>query len=139
MRKGIIAAIVAVALFAVGAFAATFVITSDEVTSGTDTFSQCEATVSVDFETGAYTAGLGVEGDFPVTGATATFSGPGCDEKVATLAVLDTNGDAIDEVVGDADVSAGTVDFTLSGVIVGDVFGSAVLVEGFPIPAPPAP
>ena len=130
MRKGIIAAIVAVALFAVGAFAATFTVTSDEVTSGTDTFSQCEATVSVDFETGAYAAGLGVEGDFPVTGAEVTFDTSACNGKDATLAVLDESGNALTEVT--VTVVGDTASFTLDEAVA-DVFGAAVLVEGFDI------
>ena len=134
MRKGIIAAIVAVALFAVGAFAATFTVTSDEVTSGTDSFSQCAPAVTVDFETGSYDGGESGTDDFPVTGATATFAGAGCDDKVATLAVLGSDGAAIAEVDGNAVVAGSTVGFTLTGVSVGQVFGSAVLVEGIPIP-----
>ena len=135
MRKGIIAAIVAVALFAVGAFAATFTVTSDEVTSGTDSFSQCATGVTVDFATGSYDgSGIAPTDDFPVTGATATFAGAGCDDKVATLAVLGSDGAAIAEVDGNAVVAGSTVGFTLTGVSVGEVFGSAVLVEGIPIP-----
>ncbi len=55
MRKGIIAAIVAVALFAVGAFAATFSVTTEDVASGTDSFVGVRHRASsVEFTTGAY-------------------------------------------------------------------------------------
>ncbi len=70
-----------------------------------------------------------------MTAAVATFiGGPGCDGKAATLAVLGSDGEAIDEF--DVNVAGTTATFSISPEIpVGLVFGSAVLVEGTAIPA----
>jgi len=134
MRKGIIAAIVAVALFAVGAFAATFTVTTEDVTSGTGEFAACATSVGVEFTTGNYSGTLGTTGgDFPVTQAVATFSGAGCAGKAATLAVLGSNGEAIAEFDVNVSGTTATFDIPTPGIPVGLVFGSAVLVEGTPI------
>ncbi len=125
MRKGILAAIVAAALFAVGAFAATFNVTSEDVASGSDSFVACAEDVDVDFDTGGYDT---ESGDFSVTGATATFSGgEGCDGKDATLVVLGIEGEELGS--SSATVDGSTAFFELDE-LVGDVYGAAVLVEG---------
>jgi hypothetical protein len=49
MRKAIIAAIVATALFAVGAFAANFALSADNVSSGSDSIETCAERVEIDF------------------------------------------------------------------------------------------
>jgi len=51
MRKWIIAGIVAVALFAVGAFAASFTFTAEDVASGQDAVNSCAASATVKWHT----------------------------------------------------------------------------------------
>jgi hypothetical protein len=49
MRKGLIATAVAVALFAVGAFAASFAVESEDTASGSNAVKPCAENVAVDF------------------------------------------------------------------------------------------
>lgn len=51
MRKLLVAVIAAAALFAVGAFAASFAVNSEDIASGSDAVTACAATVDVDFTT----------------------------------------------------------------------------------------
>jgi hypothetical protein len=56
MRKGLIATAVAVALFAVGAFAASFAVNSEDIASGSNPVTACAARVDIDFETVYHTS-----------------------------------------------------------------------------------
>lgn len=71
MRKAIIAAIVATALFAVGAFAANFTLSAEDIASGTDSVTACASHVDIDFNEPT-TAPAG-SGDYVVNGATLSF------------------------------------------------------------------
>ncbi len=71
MRKALIAIAVATALFAVGAFAASFAVNSEDIASGTDTVDNCADLVDVDFTT-SYDNVAGA-GDWNVTAAKLTF------------------------------------------------------------------
>lgn len=70
MRKPLIAIVVAAGLFGVGAFAANFTVTPDDVASGTEFVESCATDAIVEWET-SDTVGDG--GDFYVDGATITF------------------------------------------------------------------
>jgi hypothetical protein len=82
MRKALIAAIVATALFAVGAFAAQFTVSAEDVASGSDGVIACAEYVDVDFDDATPT---GTNGDYVVEGATLRFyDGFGADAEPAT-------------------------------------------------------
>ena len=139
MRKMLTATIVAMVLFAVGAFAATFAVNGEDVVSGADAVTQCAETAKVDFTLGAYNA---TEFDWPVSSVTVTFldgagaatnncattSGPA---SVATVAIHNTAGGA--QVTGTGNVSTSSASITtLSGgpIYAGEVTEVAVLVDG---------
>lgn len=71
MRKALIAAIVAAALFAVGAFAAEFTLNADDVASGEAPVNACASEADVAWST---TSAVGTDGEFMATGATITFT-----------------------------------------------------------------
>ena len=71
MRKALIAVAVATALFAVGAFAASFAVNSEDIASGSNPVAACAAQVDVDF---APPAGPDpTTGAWTVANATVTF------------------------------------------------------------------
>lgn len=80
MRKAIIAAIVASALFAVGAFAASFSVQSEDVASGSNDVVACADFVDVDFTTVYNEADNG----WRVTKAVVTFYNGTADAPVTT-------------------------------------------------------
>ena len=130
MRKAFIAAAIAAALFAVGAFAATFNVTSEDIASGSDSVDACADDVQIDFITGSYNSDLQ---DFEVTGATATFFDEGeqeptedCDGSTATLALGDSQEftSGIDGGQAEFDLTDGEV-----GIPAGEIDVAAVLVE----------
>ena len=141
MRKAIIAAIVASALFAVGAFAAQFTVTEEDVASGEADVQACASDASVDWTTSTT---VGTDGEFIATGATITFTevGPGaCAGQVAEIAVgLDTS-NAIGDTTSDSfqqfscgAISAGataTCSFGSPGLAVSQIEDVSVLAEGF--------
>lgn len=108
MRKALIAAIVAAALFAVGAFAAEFTLNADDVASGEAPVDACASAATVAWST---TTAVGTDGEFMATGATITFTqttpsptaptpdNGSCAGQQATIAVgLDTVDDPADSV-----------------------------------------
>jgi hypothetical protein len=70
MRKAIIAAIVATALFAVGAFAAELTVNSEDVASGSDAVLECAEYVDIDFEDPVWNDSVD---DWQVSSADVTF------------------------------------------------------------------
>ncbi len=92
MRKAIIAAIVATALFAVGAFAANLNVNADDVASGQAGVGACGSAEVIAYETAPDTT----DGDFVVTGATVRLTnGEGsCDGAEVDMAIgTDTDED----------------------------------------------
>jgi hypothetical protein len=149
MRKALIAAIVATALFAVGAFAATFAVDSEDIASGSDPVGRCATNVDITFdddlpaETG---------GTWEVEGATATFynlageirtAATACLPFTADLSIdLDTTGDGAADgdpvVVRNADIVTSGDDviavFPLGSITANQVVNASVLVDGAFLP-----
>jgi hypothetical protein len=132
MRKGLIAAIVAVLLFAVGVFAAQFAVNTEDVASGSDAVEKCAELVDVDFVTTYDNAG-----DWNVTAAELTFydgsnnTTTECGGFGANLAV--STGAADPAATGISVIPAGssTVTVSISPTLKASaVTGSAVLVDG---------
>jgi hypothetical protein len=124
MRKILLAAVVATALFAVGAFAATFSVRSEDVASGTNPVTACATNVDIDF--GA--ASVSSTGVWTVRSATATFDGEGCDGFDAHLAVAPST------TVANARVSGHTASFTFGDTDVASITGASVMVDGQYLP-----
>jgi hypothetical protein len=122
MRKVLIATIVAMVLFAVGAFAARFAVDGEDIASGADQVSACTEEVTVDFEHGTYDEAAF---DWPVTSATITAPGCAADAEVTLEIHNGTNGEPV-EATG----TVGTGVSSINGVMVGDVTEVAVLIEG---------
>jgi hypothetical protein len=128
MRKALIAAAVATALFAVGAFAASLSVQSEDVASGSNAVSACATSVDVDFDDPV----LGTDGTWTVDGATVAFlggTGDGCSEHDARLAV--DSGAGYVEVGSETAVSA-TNDavFSFTAIDVANIVGASVVVDG---------
>lgn len=150
MRKAIIAAIVASALFAVGAFAAEFIVSSEDVASGTDGVVACASHVDVDF----YEAEVDASGDYVVTGAQLRFYSAGgaepplstqCEGFTAELAV-GTGDDPeatllFTEYEATGEIASGTieVDFLGDAISVASIHQASVLVDGANLTADLAP
>ncbi len=142
MRKALIAAAVATALFAVGAFAASFAVSSEDIASGNDKVEACAPNVRVDFSDPTYVVASRA---WTVDKATVTFLNGAtpvdtCKTFAATLKVSTTG----DVATGTATwtVPAGTTgtEVTFSPALnVKDINGSAVLVEGVHLTPAPAP
>lgn len=130
MRKALLAVAVATALFAVGAFAASFAVQSEDIASGTDAVVACATNVDVDFDDPVLTAATGV---WTVDGATVTFldsegaTVAGCDEHDAELAV--DFGAGYVSVGGDT-VDSSTATFSFAAADVETVVGASVVVDG---------
>jgi hypothetical protein len=128
MRKALIAAAVATALFAVGAFAASLSVQSEDVASGSNAVSACATSVDVDFGTPS----LQTDGTWTVTGATVRFlggTGDGCSEHDARLAV-DSGAGYVE--VGSVQAVSATNDasFSFTAIDVADIVGASVVVDG---------
>jgi hypothetical protein len=126
MRKALIAAAVATALFAVGAFAASITVSSEDIASGSDGVVACAASVQVNFDdTPTFNA---TTHKWTVDNANLVFATNGCDGFGVTVKVsTPTNGEAATwtgTVSGTgAAVSGGAVEVNL-------INGAAVLVDG---------
>jgi hypothetical protein len=131
MRKLIIAGAVALVLFIVGAFAASFAVDSEDVASGADPVEACADSVDVDFTT-AYSDDAGA---YVINEVVLTFDSTGCDGRTATLA-LDQETLATEEIA-DIDVvgTTATVDLSDSPLLAEEVSNAAVLVDGRTITA----
>jgi hypothetical protein len=140
MRKALIAVAVASALFAVGAFAASFALNAEDVASGTDLVTECADLVDVDFTT-VYDE-VADAGDWNVTAAKLTFydetTTPGtfalttdCDGYGAAV-VIQTAGDtsAAEGEVTSITGSDETVSLVPATVKASAVTSAAVLVDG---------
>lgn len=143
MRKAIIAAIVATALFAVGAFAASFTLEAENVSSQATTVGSCAAKAVINWDTSPEISTAVTPNDYLLTGATVTFftSGNavenGCSGAKIDLAINNgTNWVNVPHVT--AGGSTNTVQFDLStlGIPVRTVVGASVLADGAPITTP---
>jgi hypothetical protein len=132
MRRVLIIVTVAVALFAVGAFAASITTTnSEDVASGSDAVTACADEVDIDFAT-TWDA---TENDWDITGATLTFFNSdspttacsGFDAEIRAEGAANTN-----LFSGTGTVSGSTATLTLSNneTNVATVVQASVLVGG---------
>lgn len=149
MRKAIIAAIVATALFAVGAFAASFTLSAEETASGTDAVAQCTANVDIKFDE-TFSPNLD---DWFVANVDVTLdTGNTCGGSEVTLILQAEDGTQvlIEETVasgtaggevtpalieipvdcGDTGDSCAGVDGTTQRLLVSQVWNAAVLLDG---------
>ena len=146
MRKVLIASAVALVLFSVGAFAATFFVNADDIASGTDEVAACADRVDVDWTVGAYDT---TANDWNVTHAVLDFfdGNPGavtqeCNGFGAIIALEDGNGVKISETTVPATIANGTVTIDIPDVKAGPIRAASVLVDGEELtltPPPPAP
>ena len=148
MRKALIAAIVASALFAVGAFAASFTLTPENVASNSAAVGSCADEAVVNFTT-SETINTDVNpDDFVVTDITVTFvdevsegvfeETTDCDTAKADLA-LENSGTGWQNLTS---TTVGTRKATWSGLFipVKPIINVAVLVDGVSISTtPPSP
>lgn len=130
MRKVLIASVVALVLFAVGAFAASFMVNSDDIASGEDDVVACAEVVDISWTTGTYDTGVN---DWPVDSAEIEFLVGGeltddCDPFDLTLVVEDEDDTVIATETGT--ISGGSASVTLSGVFASEIGHAAVLVNG---------
>jgi hypothetical protein len=133
MRKALIAVAVATALFAVGAFAASFSVRSEDVASGTDPVTACAAQVDVDFSAPVLNTATG---HWTVNGATVTFLNASdalvatCDNHDARLAV--DSGAGFQPLGGLVAVGppSGTATFSFTAIDVELIVGASVVVDG---------
>lgn len=153
MRKAIIAAIVATALFAVGAFAANFTVNAEDVASGRDTVVACAPAVDVVFAPAQWDD---TQKRYEIPAATIRFVtatgdttvSNGCDSQRADYRIelgTASGHDGTDQE-GFGTVASGLLPVlstgtggTVTGWPVSDIEGAAVLVENIRIPATGAP
>ena len=141
MRKAIIAAIVATALFAVGAFAANFVVSSEDVASGANNVSACAPHVDVDFATPTANASTGVwnVGQATVRFYAAAASAVGnttgtCDGFAVRIAVgmgdTPTSPLTYAEYAANTTVASGATTVALPALDVARIHAVSVVVDG---------
>jgi len=145
MRKALIAAIVAAALFAVGAFAASFGVQAEDVTSGSDQVAACVERVDVDFGTSYVDA----DNDWRIDNAVVSFldagnaADDGCMDHDLTLQLEDEAGAVLPPNTTYTWNPAGTVaTFTWTGTdrpLVNVVGYAALLADGFELWNDPTP
>jgi ABC-type phosphate transport system substrate-binding protein len=134
MRKGLIATAVAVALFAVGAFAASFAVSSEDTASGSDAVSPCADNVVIDFNETYSTTSQ----NWNIASIDVTFTGTNLQACInraadATL-VLQNNGTT--KVFEDTKTLDDSLNFVPSAdtgtspLPVADVWNAAVLIDG---------
>lgn len=150
MRKTLIAAIVASALFAVGAFAAELTINADDVASGEATVSSCasKADLIAWDTTDTVTPASDANTDWQVEGATVELTedeGRNCDGAVVDIAIgSDTNDDGTTDSWSNGSCTTPASGLTYTCTIdptvdVRPVVEVAVLVNGNSLPVPVSP
>jgi hypothetical protein len=139
MRKALIAIAVATALFAIGAFAASFAVQSEDIASGTNPTTNCAASASVNFNEDFDEA----TNDWNVETITVTLvSATTCVGADAQLVLQDNDaGETIvlDQtktiVAGDVSGSNVVLTYTPTATLkVADVWNSAILIDNLNIP-----
>jgi hypothetical protein len=130
MRKALIAVAVATALFAVGAFAASFLVNSEDIASGSNDVVACAPKVDIDFEAPTLNTTTGA---WTVANATATFrdaanaASTGCTGWDAELAL---QVGATYASVSTGTVSSSSVTFGFTATDVSTINGASVVVDG---------
>jgi hypothetical protein len=133
MRKALIAGAVATALFAVGAFAASLTVRSEDVASGSNDVVACAAQVDVDFDA----PDLQTNGTWTVDGAVVHFldgsdvATGACDNFDARLAIKTTPSGNYVQVGSLVAVDpVGLATFSFTGIDVATITGASVVVDG---------
>lgn len=129
MRKLLLVIAAAMALFTVGAFAASFAVSSEDIASGANAVDACSASVDIEFDD-AVVSSAGV---WTVNGASATFADTGCDGFDAQLAVVAGGSDAVTSAK--VTVAGNTATFTFAPTNVEDIVNASIMVDGVTIPA----
>jgi len=136
MRKALIAAAVATALFAVGAFAASFTVSSEDIASGTNPVDSCADSATVDF-TEKFVA---ESQNWVITAAVVTLDG-GSDCVTADVQLIlqdDDNSESFNETledIADADPEVeiaapdAVLTFPVADLPVAEVDSASVLVD----------
>lgn len=136
MRKALLAVAVATALFAVGAFAASFGVNSEDSASGTNPVASCTTGATVTFDEGFDET----SNDWNVDTATVELANAAtCAGGTLTLVLQDdATGEPIvfeeDALIPAAVSGVATVTFSSVDVPVASVWNAAVLVDGLFIP-----
>ena len=147
MRKALIAVAVATALFAVGAFAASFAVQSEDTASGTDPVQSCATSAAVDFTETFNNAA----NNWQITAATVTLQGA-ADCTTADVRLVLQDDDATETVVYDnvkTDIADAVNGVTFAGEVVtlvyntgtlapGQVWNAAILIDGLQLTTTPA-
>jgi hypothetical protein len=140
MRKALIAVIVASALFAVGAFAANFAFTAEDIASGQDDVLACATDVEVTFPAATWN---NATSKYEVASATFAFlngetAATDCEGITADLRIQiddpDVPGDEADSTTSLPIGTGGTVTWTNTWEVE-DIVGAAVLIEDISIDA----
>ena len=134
MRKALIAAIVATALFAVGAFAANFTTSSEDVASGADSVIACADEVDLKFAPGGWNDDTDL---YETASVTASFwNGTEESRTVANtcnglpVTILVDLDDGTEDESGLINIAAGTATYApTGGWAVSRIEAAAVLVE----------
>lgn len=143
MRKALIAVIVATALFTVGAFAASFALEAENVSSNSTGVGSCAAKAVVNWDTSADISTAVTPNDYLLTGATVTFFNSangaenGCSGAKIDLAISNgANWINVPAVTMGASTNTAQFDLSALGIPVKTVVGASVLADGAPITTP---
>ncbi len=141
MRKALIAAAVATALFAVGAFAASFAVSGEDIASGNDQVQACAPNVKVDFGQPTYvpatkswtvsSATVSFHANATATATVATCNGGNGVLKITTMAGPGNTPPANNEAATGTitNIAGGTQTVTFTAVPLHLVNGTAVMVD----------
>lgn len=138
MRKALIAAAVATALFAIGAFAASFAVQSEDIASGANDVTACAAQVDIDFNNPVLNQTTGA---WTVDGARATFRNGSdaavdtCEGYAAELALkLGASSGVAQYSLTTYNATVATdatfVDFSWTAMDVQQIHGASLVVDG---------
>jgi len=130
MRKLLLVIAAAMALFTVGAFAASFGVSSEDIASGGEKVEACADKVNIDFDDPL----LAPDGAWSVNGATVTFTkatAPSCVGFVAELAVVVTGTNpAVRSTAPATVVAGGTTHLAFVSTPVATITGASAVVGG---------
>jgi hypothetical protein len=128
MRKVLIATIVGMVLFAVGAFAANLDLTAENVASGSKAVGACNQNPKVNFTSGAFS-----NGDWDIDSATVLATN--CEGATVKVVLLDGPGGAVlaESQAGTMGATSGTVNFTGTKPKVNPSKFVSVLLDGIPL------
>ena len=144
MRKALIAIAVATALFAVGAFAASLTVQSEDVASGGNAVTACADNVDIDFGGLAWDGTLnGGLGDWTTSSAVVTlYSGTVGTGTVATAceafgAVVRVQSGAASVESTRGEITSGTTTVSFTATPVNPITRASVLIDGAELIANP--